>query len=42
MLTFKGLKQFSIESNQTQSMDANTHRLDTFNWSKVKIVGRFH
>jgi len=25
MLNFKGLKQFSIESNEPQSMYANTH-----------------
>jgi len=34
MLTFKSLKQFSIESNQPPSMDANIHGLDTFNQSK--------
>jgi len=31
MLTFKGPKHFTIESNQSRSMDANTHGLDTFN-----------
>ena len=38
MLTFKSLKQFSIESNQPQSVDANTPRLDTFNESKREIA----
>jgi len=38
MLTFKSLKQFSIESNQPRSMDANTPRLETFNRSKIKIA----
>jgi len=39
MLTFKILKQFSIESNQPPSMDANTPRLDNFNQSKTKLAG---
>jgi len=36
MLTFKSLKQFSIELNQPPSMDANTPGLDTFNRSKQR------
>jgi len=36
-MTFKSLKQFSIESNQQPSMDANT-RLDTFNRSKTELA----
>jgi len=35
MVTFKGLKLFSIESTQPTSKDANTSRLGTFNGSKT-------
>jgi len=42
MLTFKSLKQFSIESNQQRSLDANTPGLDTFNQSKIEMVDWFH
>jgi len=41
MLTFKSLKQFSIESNQPPSMDASTHGLDTFNQSKIELANWF-
>jgi len=37
LLTFKSLKQFSIESNQPRSMDAYTPELYAFNRSKIEI-----
>jgi len=37
-VTFKSLKQFSIESNQPLSMHANTPRLDIFNRFKTKVA----
>jgi len=41
-MNFKSLKQFSIESNQPPSMDANIPGLDTFNRLKTKLVNLFH
>jgi len=42
MVTFKSLKQFSLESNRPQIKDATIVVMHTFNRSKIETSDWFH